>query len=110
MEVRAVDKYIRVSPRKARLVADLVKGKPVSDALSVLEFTPKAASIYVFKLINSAVANASRKEGVDVDILYVKNVLVDQGPTLKRFRPGPQGRGFRILKRTCHITVILDEA
>ena len=110
MEVRAVDRYIRVSPRKARLVADLVKGKPVSDALSLLEFTPKAISIYMYKLIRSAVANASSKQGVDVDVLFVKNVLVDQGPTLKRFRPGPQGRGFRILKRTCHLTVILDEA
>jgi len=110
MEVRAVDKYIRISPRKARLVADMVKGKPVSDALSILEFTPKAISIYMYKLINSAIANASHKEGVDVDILYVKNVFIDQGPTLKRFRPGPQGRGFRILKRTCHLTVILAEA
>lgn len=110
MEVRAVDKYIRVSPRKARLVADLVKGKPVSDALSILEFTPKAISIYMYKLIRSAVANASNRQGIDVDVLFVKNVLVDQGPTLKRFRPGPQGRGFRILKRTCHLTVILDEA
>lgn len=94
MEVRAIDKYIRISPRKARLLADLVKGKPVSAALSILEFTSKAASIHVYKLINSAVANASRKEGVDVDVLYVKNVFVDQGPTLKRFRPGPQGRGL----------------
>ncbi len=110
MEVRAVDKYIRVSPRKARLVADLLRGKPVSDALSILEFTPKAISVYLYKLIRSAIANASQKKGVDVDVLYVKNVLVDQGPTLKRFRPGPQGRGFRILKRTCHLTVILDEA
>ncbi|MBN2106888.1 MAG: 50S ribosomal protein L22 [Deltaproteobacteria bacterium] len=110
MEVKAVDRYIRVSPRKARLVADLVKGKPVSDALSILEFTPRAISIYLYKLIRSAVANASHKQGVDVDVLFVKNVLVDQGPTLKRFRPGPQGRGFRILKRTCHLTVILDEA
>lgn len=110
MEVRAVDKYIRVSPRKARLVADLLRGKPVSDALSILEFTPKAISVYLYKLIRSATANASHKKGIDVDVLYVKNVLVDQGPTLKRFRPGPQGRGFRILKRTCHLTVILDEA
>lgn len=110
MEVKAVDRYIRVSPRKARLVADLVKGKPVSDALSILEFTPRAISIYLYKLIRSAVANASHKQGIDVDVLFVKNVLVDQGPTLKRFRPGPQGRGFRILKRTCHLTVILDEA
>jgi len=109
MEVQASDKHIRISPRKARLVADLVRGKSVSEALSVLEYTPKASSIYIFKLINSAVANAGKLEGVDVDTLYVKKIAVDPGPTLKRFRAGPQGRGLRILKRTCHITVVLDE-
>jgi len=110
MEARATAKYIRISPRKARLVADLVRGKSVSEALSILEYTAKAASIYVFKLLHSAVANAGSRPGVDVDTLYVKKIYVDPGPTLKRFRPGPQGRAFRILKRTCHITVILDEA
>lgn len=110
MEVRATDKYIRMSSRKARLVADLVRGKAVSEALSILEYTPKAASIYFFKLINSAVANAGSRGSVDVDTLYVKTIFVDPGPTLKRFRAGPQGRGLRILKRTCHISVILDEA
>lgn len=110
MEARATAKYIRISPRKARLVADLVRGKTVSEALSILEYTAKAASIYIFKLVNSAVANASSRPGVDVDSLYIKRIFVDPGPTLKRFRAGPQGRAFRILKRTCHITVILDEA
>ena len=110
MEVRAIDRYIRVSPQKARLVADLVRGKAVSDALSILEYTPKAASSYIFKLINSAVANAGSHEGVDVDTLFVKTIFVDQGPTLKRFRARAMGRGSRILKRTCHVTVVLDEA
>jgi len=110
MEVRAVVRYIRVSPQKARLVADLVRGKVVSDALSTLEYTPKAASRYIYKLINSAVANATSREEIDVDTLFVKRICVDQGPTLKRFRARAMGRGTRILKRTCHITVVLDEA
>ncbi len=110
MEARATAKHIRMSPRKARLVADLVRGKAVSEALSILEYTSKAASIYIFKLVNAAVASAGSREGVDVDNLYVKHIYVNPGPTLKRFRAGPQGRGFRILKHTCHITVILDEA
>ncbi|MFC1591516.1 50S ribosomal protein L22 [Thermodesulfobacteriota bacterium] len=110
MEVRAIDRHIRMSPQKARLVADLVRGKAVSTALSILEYTPKSASKKIFKLINSAVANAGQKEGVDVDTLFVKTICVDQGPTLKRFRARAMGRGTRILKRTCHITVVLDEA
>ncbi len=110
MEVRAVDKHIRLSPQKARIVADLVRGKAVSEAVSILEYTPKSASRYIFKLINSAVANSSNTEGIDVDTLFVKEIFVDQGPTLKRFRARAMGRGTRILKRTCHITVILDEA
>ena len=109
MEVRAVDKYIRVSAQKARLVADLVRGRAVSEALSILEYTPKVASWHVFKLINSAVANAGAREDIDVDTLFVKNIFVDEGPTLKRFRARAMGRGTRILKRSCHITVVLDE-
>jgi large subunit ribosomal protein L22 len=110
MEVKAVSKYIRISPQKARLVADLVRGKAVSEALSILEYTPKAASHYIFKLIHSAVANAGIKEGIDIDTLFIKKIFVDQGPMLKRFRARAMGRGTRILKKTCHITVILDEA
>lgn len=110
MEARAIVKYIRVSPQKARLVANLIKGKAVSDALTILEYTPKTASRYIFKLVNSAVANAGRQEGTDVDTLFVKTIFVDPGPTLKRFRARSMGRGSRILKRTCHITVVLDEA
>jgi large subunit ribosomal protein L22 len=110
MEVRAIDRYSRVSPQKVRLVTELVKGKAVSEALSILEYTPKAASRYIFKLINSAIANAGSREGIDVDTLFVKNIFVDQAPTLKRFRARAMGRSTRILKRTCHITVVLDEA
>ena len=110
MEVKAIHKYIRMSPQKARLIANLVRGKAVSEALSTLEYTPKSASTYVLKLIKSAVANASSREDIDVDTLFVKNIFVDQGPTLKRFRARAMGRGSRILKRTCHITVVLDEA
>ncbi len=110
MEVKANDKHIRVSAQKARLVADMVRGKAVSDALSILEYAPQKAGRYIFKLINSAVANASAREDIDVDTLYVKKIAVDEGPTLKRFRARAMGRGTRILKRTSHITVVLDEA
>jgi large subunit ribosomal protein L22 len=109
MELKAVGKYISVSPQKARLVADLVRGKAVSESISIMEYTPKVASRYIFKLINSAVANSSNREGIDVDTLFVKKIFVDQGPTLKRFRARAMGRGTRILKRTCHITVVLEE-
>jgi large subunit ribosomal protein L22 len=110
MEVNAIAKYIRVSPQKARLVANLVKGKRVGDALSILDFTRKASSLYISKLIHSAVASAEKREGIDVDTLFVKNIYVNGGPVLKRFRPASMGRGVRIRKRTSHITVILDEA
>jgi large subunit ribosomal protein L22 len=109
MEVSAIAKYIRVSPQKARLVAELVKGKKVSDALGILTFTPKVSSRYMSKLIHSAVANAEQKKGIDIDTLFVKNIFVNEGPTLKRFRAASMGRASRIRKRTSHITVILDE-
>ncbi len=110
MEVRAKDRYIRISAQKARLVADLVRGQLVNDALGTLEYTPRKAARYISKLINSAVANAGAHEGVDVDTLYIKTIFIDQGPTLKRFRARAMGRGTRILKPTCHITVVLDES
>ncbi|MCP4715581.1 MAG: 50S ribosomal protein L22 [Deltaproteobacteria bacterium] len=110
MEVKAVDKHGRGSAQKARLVVDQVRGKRVSDALATLEYSPRAAGRRVLKLIHSAVANAGAREGIDVDTLYVKKIFVDEGPTLKRFRARAMGRGTRILKRTCHITVVLDEA
>jgi large subunit ribosomal protein L22 len=109
MEIKACDKHIGISAQKVRLLADLVRGMPVSDALSTLEYTPKAGSRYVGKLLNSAVASASSQEGIDVDTLFVKKIYVDEAPTMKRFRARSMGRGTRILKRSCHITVVLDE-
>ncbi|HOV87341.1 MAG TPA: 50S ribosomal protein L22 [Syntrophobacteraceae bacterium] len=109
MEVRAVSKYLRVSPHKARLVADLVRGKMVADALTTLKFTPKKSARFINKTLRSAVANAENARTVDVDTLYVKVILVDEGPRLKRWRPRAMGRATRILKRTSHITVVLAE-
>jgi len=109
METVAVAKYLRISPQKVRLVADLIRGKDVDVALNVLAFTPKASAPLIAKVLKSAIANAGQKEGVDVDTLVVKNVLVDEGPTLKRFRARAMGRGTRILKRMCHIKVIVEE-
>ena len=100
---------MRVSPRKARLVTDLVRGKKVGEALNVLVFTPKAFAKTLTKLINSAVANAQQNKQIDVDTLMVKRISVDGGPTLKRFMPRAQGRATMIRKRTSHITVVLDE-
>jgi large subunit ribosomal protein L22 len=109
MEIKACDRHVGISAQKVRLLADLVRGMPVNDALSTLEYTPKAGSRYVGKLLSSAVANAGAREGVDVDTLFVKTICVDEGPTMKRFRARSMGRGSRILKRSCHITVVLDE-
>ena len=88
---------------------DLIRGKKASEALAILQFTPKAASPVVTKVVNSALANADHNYNMDLDNLYVTEVFVDQGPTLKRFRPRAQGRAFRIHKRTSHITVVLGE-
>jgi len=110
MESKAVAKYIRISPRKVRLVADNVKGQPVEKAVNLLTFTPKKAARILLKVVNSALANAEQNASVDVDTLFVKRIRVDEGPTLKRWRPRAQGRATRINKRTSHITVVLDEA
>ena len=110
MEARAIAKYLRISPRKVRLNADLVRGKRVEDALNLLTHTPKAGAKVVSKVVQSALANAGQDKSIDVDTLFVKSIFVNQGPTLKRFRPKPMGRAGRIRKRTCHITVILSEA
>jgi large subunit ribosomal protein L22 len=101
-------RHIRVSPQKARLVADLVRGNDVDQALRVLKFTRKKSAPLISKLISSAVANATDKDpSVDVDALFVKTIYVDGGPTLRRFLPRAQGRATRVLKRTSHITVEL---
>jgi large subunit ribosomal protein L22 len=110
MEARAVAKYIRVSPRKVRLIMDELRGKKVEEALNVLTFAPQKSARLIKKLINSAVANAEENSQIDVDTLYIKRLYADEGPTLKRFRPRAMGRASRIRKRTSHLTVILDEA
>jgi large subunit ribosomal protein L22 len=109
MESKAIAKYIRIAPTKARLVAELIKGKPVDDALTLLKFVRKKGARLVSKVLRSALANAEQNSGIDVDTLYVKRIFVDGGPTLKRWRPRAMGRANRILKRSSHITVILDE-
>ena len=109
MEVQAKLRFLRGSPRKVRLVVDLIRGKGVQDAVNILHFTNKHAAKDIEKLLKSAIANAeNRDEPMDVDRLFVKEVFVDAGPMLKRFRPAPMGRGFRILKRQSHVTIKLD--
>lgn len=109
MEVRAVAKYIRMSPRKVRLVVDLVRGMDVNEALAILELMPKRAAKPVAKVIRSAVANAEENYGLNREDLYIADIRADPGPTLKRGRAGPRGRFKPILKRSSHITVVLDE-
>lgn len=109
MEARAVAKYIRVSPQKARLVVDLVRGKKIGEAQTILRFTRRTAAGIVGKVLKSAVANATQNPNIDEKILYVKEIFVDQGPALKRWRARAQGRAASIKKRMSHITVVLDE-
>jgi large subunit ribosomal protein L22 len=109
METRAVGKYIRISPQKARLVADVVRGMNVDQAITTLKFMPKKAAILVRQVVESAVANATQNDQVDVDSLFIKNIYIDGGPSLKRIRPRAMGRATPIIKRSSHITVILDE-
>ena len=109
MEARAVARHIRISPRKARQVIDLIRGKDVEEALAILQLTPKGGSPIVEKVVRSAVANAENNYDMDVDSLYVAECYVDQGPTMKRIRPRARGMANRIRKRTSHITVILRE-
>jgi len=105
MEVAARLKGARISAQKARLVADQVRGKPVEEALSLLEFSPKKAAHIVKKILDSAIANAENNEGADVDELKVSSIFVDEGMTMKRLRPRAKGRADRIFKSSCHITV-----
>lgn len=109
MEARAVAKYIRVSPQKARLVVDLVRGKKIDDAKRILQFTRKYSAGIINKVLKSAIANAKQNPNIDESILYVKDIFVDQGPSLKRWRARAQGRAASIKKRMSHITIILDE-
>ncbi|HET7173025.1 MAG TPA: 50S ribosomal protein L22 [Nocardioidaceae bacterium] len=104
----AVARFVRVTPQKARRVVDLVRGAAVDDALATLRFSPQSASEPVYKLLESAVSNATTVEGLERRGLVVSKAMVDEGPTLKRFRPRAQGRASRILKRTSHITLVVQ--
>src|SRR5215468_5243490 len=105
---RARATYVRVTPRKARRVIDLIRGLPTDEALTLLRFAPQAASEPIYKVVASAVANAEHNLGLDPETLVVAAAYVDEGPVLKRFRPRAQGRAYRINKRTSHITVELE--
>ena len=108
-EVEATAKYIRIAPRKVRIVMNLVRGKSVADALAILKFTPKIGADAVEKVLRSAVANAENNFDMDVDRLFISSAFVDQGPTLKRIHPRSRGQAFKILKHTSHITVAVNE-
>ena len=111
MEVKAVLKHIHTSPRKARLVADLIRGKNVSDALNILAFTQKASARILEKVLKSAISNAEEEKKVkDVDSLTISQIRVDGGPVWKRFMPRARGRTTPIKKRTSHITIVLKES
>ncbi len=109
MEAKAVAKYVRIAPRKVRVVMDLIRGKDVAEAFAILKFTPKVGADAIEKVLKSAVANAENNFDMDVENLYVSSAYVDQGPTLKRIHPRSRGQAFKILKRTSHITVVVDE-
>jgi large subunit ribosomal protein L22 len=109
MEARAVSRHLRIAPRKARGVVDLIRGKNVGDALMVLDFLPRKAARLVAKTLKSVIANAESQQRVDVDRLYVRRITVDSGATLKRLMPRAHGRATSIHKRTSHLTIVVDE-
>ncbi|MEW9053590.1 MAG: 50S ribosomal protein L22 [Neobacillus sp.] len=109
MQAKAVARTVRIAPRKARLVVDLIRGKQVGEAVAILNLTPKAASPVVEKVLKSAMANAEHNYEMDINSLVVTQAFVDEGPTLKRFRPRAMGRASAINKRTSHITIVLSE-
>ena len=102
-------KYTRISPRKVKIVADLIRGKNVDEALAIVKFTPKASSDIIEKLLKSAIANAENNHGMSSNNLYVAEIYANQGPTMKRIRPAAKGSAVRIRKRTSHITIKLRE-
>ena len=108
-EARATLKYARISARKVKIVADLIRGKDVDEALAIVKFTPKASSEIIEKLLKSAIANAENNHDLDHNKLYVAEIYANQGPTLKRIRPAAKGSAVRIRKRTSHITIVLKE-
>jgi large subunit ribosomal protein L22 len=109
MQAKAIAKYVRIAPRKARLVIDLIRGKEVGEAVAILRHTAKSASPIIEKVLNSAIANAEHNFSLDVNKLKISEAYVNPGPTLKRFRPRAMGRASRIHKRTSHITVVVSE-
>ncbi|MGI6574330.1 MAG: 50S ribosomal protein L22 [bacterium] len=109
MEAKAVARYIRIAPRKVRIVADLIRGKDLGEALAILKYTPKRAAKVLEKVVLSAAANAQNNYDFSPEELYIKRAYVDQGPTLKRFHPRRMGQAFPILKRTSHITIVVDK-
>ena len=109
MQASAVLSNTRLSAQKARLVADLVRGKPVEQALNILAFSPKKGAVLIKKVLESAIANAEHNEGADIDTLKVKTIYVDKGPSLKRFTARAKGRGNKIEKQTCHITLTVGD-
>ena len=109
MEAKATAKYVRIAPRKVRVVMDLIRGKNVQDAFAILKFTPKVGAEAIEKVLKSAVANEENNFDMNEDNLYVSEAYVDQGPTLKRIHPRSRGQAFKILKRTSHITVVVAE-
>ena len=109
MEARAYLKNARIAPRKVQIVLDLIRGKDTETAMAILQHTPKSACEYLEKLLKSAIANAENNNGMDRDNLYVAECFVCPGPTMKRIMPRAQGRAFRIMKRTSHITMVLKE-
>jgi len=109
MQVKATAKNVRISPQKARLAADLIRGKSVARALEILSFSETKASGLVMKTLESAIANAEHNESADIDELFVSTCFVDEGPTMKRMRPRAKGRAFGILKRSSHITVQVSD-
>lgn len=106
---RAVARYIRIAPRKVRVVVNLIRGKGVEEALNILKFTPRAGAKPVAKLVSSALANATQKGNIDVDTLVIDRIYVDEGPALKRYLPRAMGRATRIRKKSSHITVELEQ-
>jgi large subunit ribosomal protein L22 len=108
MEVKAQARFVRVTPFKARRVVDLIRGQHVEEARRILRFTPRAAALPVRKVLDSAIANAEHNHQLPADALFVSRAFVDEGPTLKRYRPRALGRAYRIRKRTSHITVVVD--
>ena len=110
MEAKALIRYLRISPRKVRIVANAIRGKYVDEAFNILNFARKRSVVPIKKLLNSAIANARTKGDLDLDRAYVKEIYVDEGPTMKRFLPRAMGRATKIQKKTSHVTIVVDEA